>query len=121
MPRLRKYPEELLERGVRLVFESGRPIAGVARDLGVGAEVLRKRVRQAEADSGRRSDLLTTQEREEMRTAAQGELRAAPRERDLEGGERVFRQVAMPGRAPVSDEIGEPPRVRDEGRSSLAP
>ena len=35
MPRARKYPEELLERGARLVFESGRPIAHVAADLGV--------------------------------------------------------------------------------------
>ncbi len=33
----------------------------------VHAETLRKRVRQAEADSGRRGDLLTTQEREEIR------------------------------------------------------
>ena len=48
-------------------LQSGRPIAPVARDLGVGAESLRKRVRQAEADSGPRSDLLSTQEREEIR------------------------------------------------------
>jgi transposase len=34
MPRPRKYPPELLGRGARLVFESGRPIAHVARDLG---------------------------------------------------------------------------------------
>ncbi len=27
MPRLRKYSDELRERAVRLVFESGRPIA----------------------------------------------------------------------------------------------
>jgi transposase len=67
MARPRKYPEELLERGVRLVFESGRPIAHVAADLGIHPEALRKRVRQAEADSGRRTDLLTTQEREEIR------------------------------------------------------
>ena len=67
MARPRKYPEELLERGVRLVFESGRPIAHVAADLGIHPEALRKRVRQAEADSGRRADLLTTQEREEIR------------------------------------------------------
>src|SRR6266705_2881416 len=67
MSKSRKYPEELLERGVRLVFESGRPIAHVAADLGVGAETLRKRVRQAEADSGWRNDLLTTAEREEIR------------------------------------------------------
>ena len=67
MSRPRKYPEELLERGVRLVLESGRPIAHVARDLGIHSETLRKRVRQAEADSGTRGDLLTTQEREEIR------------------------------------------------------
>jgi transposase len=67
MSRPRKYPEELLERGVRLALESGRPIAHVARDLGIHSETLRKRVRQAEADSGSRTDLLTTQEREEIR------------------------------------------------------
>ena len=44
MPRSRKYPEELLDRGVRLVFESGRPIAAVPRDLGVHPEALRLRV-----------------------------------------------------------------------------
>jgi transposase len=67
MARPRKYPQELLDRGVRVVVESGRPIAHVARDLGVGAESLRKRVRQAEADSGTRADVLSTQEREEIR------------------------------------------------------
>jgi transposase len=67
MSRPRKHPEELLERGVRLALESGRPIAHVAADLGIHPETLRKRVRQAEADSGSRTDLLTTQEREEIR------------------------------------------------------
>jgi hypothetical protein len=33
MPRGRKYPEELIERGVRLAIESGRPIRHVADDL----------------------------------------------------------------------------------------
>jgi len=42
MPRPRKYPPELLDRGARLVFESGRPIAQVARDLGLHPEALRK-------------------------------------------------------------------------------
>ena len=67
MARPRKYPEELLERGVRLVFESGRPIAHVAKDLGITPEVLRKRVRQTEADTGSRPDLPTSAEREEIR------------------------------------------------------
>jgi transposase len=67
MPRPRKYPDELMERGVRLVFESQRPIAQVAADLGVHHEALRMRVRQAEADTGKRADLLSSQEREEIR------------------------------------------------------
>ncbi len=67
MPRAKKYPDELMDRGVRLVFESGRPVAAIARDLGVGHEALRKRVRRAEADSGARPDLPSTQEREEIR------------------------------------------------------
>jgi transposase len=56
-----------MDRGVRLVFESQRPVAQVAADLGVHPEALRKRVRQAEADSGKRGDLLTSEEREEIR------------------------------------------------------
>jgi len=67
MSRPSKYPKELIERGVRLALESERPIAHVAADLGIHPETLRKRVRQAEADSGSRTDLLTTQEREEIR------------------------------------------------------
>jgi hypothetical protein len=36
-----EVPRELRERAVRLVFESKRPIAHVARDLGVHKESLR--------------------------------------------------------------------------------
>jgi transposase len=67
MPRPKKYSEELRERAVRLVFESQRPIAHVARDLGVHKEALRLWVRQAEADAGSRNDRLTTEERERLK------------------------------------------------------
>jgi transposase len=67
MSRPSKYPPELIERGVRLALESKRPIAHVADDLGIQRETLRKRVRQAEADSGKRGEMLTSQEREEIR------------------------------------------------------
>ena len=79
MPRGVKYPQELVDRGVRLVFESGRPIAQVAADLGMNPEALRKRVRQAEADSGLRPDLPTSEEREEIKRLRQEnfELRRA--------------------------------------------
>ena len=67
MPRPKRYPEELIARGVRIALESDRPIAHVAADLGIGSETLRKRVRQAEADSGARPELLSSSEREEIR------------------------------------------------------
>ena len=79
MPRPKKYPDELIARGVRLALESGRPIAHVAADLGINSETLRKRVRQAEADGGLRPDLPTSAEREEIRKlrAENFELRRA--------------------------------------------
>ncbi|MEA2188464.1 MAG: transposase [Solirubrobacteraceae bacterium] len=48
MPAPKKYPDELRERAVRLVFESKRPITHVATDLGVHKQALRSWVRQAQ-------------------------------------------------------------------------
>ena len=67
MARPKKYPDELVARGVRLALESGRPIAHVAADLGMHPETLRKKVRQAQADIGARPDLPSSAEREEIR------------------------------------------------------
>ncbi|MFK4106967.1 IS3 family transposase [Streptomyces sp. NPDC019531] len=67
MPAPRKYPDELRERAVREVRTTGRPVAHVARDLGIHKEALRQWVRQAEADTGERDDRLTTAERDELR------------------------------------------------------
>lgn len=79
MPRPRKYPKELIERGVRLALESGRPIAHVASDIGLPSETLRKAVRRAEADQGLRPDLPTSEEREEIKALKRenAELRRA--------------------------------------------
>jgi transposase len=67
MARPKKYPDELVQRGIRLAMESERPIAHIAADLGMHPESLRKKVRQFEADRGKRPDLLASQEREEIR------------------------------------------------------
>ncbi|MFV0533654.1 MAG: transposase [Cumulibacter sp.] len=82
MPRKTKYPEELLDRGARMVFDSGRPIAHVARDLGIHHETLRKWVRRTEADEGRRKDLLTSQERDELKSL-RGEVRELRRANEI--------------------------------------
>jgi transposase len=82
MARQKKYPDELLDRGARMVADSGRPVAHVARDLGIHHETLRKWVRRAEADEGKRKDLLSSSEREELK-ALRGEVRELRRANDI--------------------------------------
>jgi len=50
-----------------VVIATNRPIAHVARDLGVPAETSRRHVRRVEADEGLRPDLPTSAEREEIK------------------------------------------------------
>jgi len=63
----RKYPLELRDRAVELVASSGRPIAHIADELGINRETLRSWVRRAEADRGQRPELLSSDEREELK------------------------------------------------------
>jgi transposase len=62
----RKYPEELRERAVKMVFEvrdrDGKghgEIARVARQLGIHPEALRTWIRQIEIDGGQRPGTAT--------------------------------------------------------------
>ena len=88
MPRPSKYPPEFRERCVRIARESERPIAAVARDLGLHPETLRVSVRQDEADDGSRADRLATAER--------GELVALRREvRDLRRSNEILKATSV--------------------------
>ena len=57
-----RHDPEVLRRAVELVRRSGRPVAHIAAELGIGSESLRKAVRAAEVESGERPDLPTKQE-----------------------------------------------------------
>jgi len=76
------YAREFRVEAVRLVQESGKPLATIAKDLGVSEPTLRFWRKQADLDSGRRSDGLTTEERDEVRRLRR-ENRILREERDI--------------------------------------
>jgi transposase len=83
MPVNRKaYPREFREEAVRLARESGKAVKQVARDLGVSYESLRTWIKRADLDAGRRTDGLTTEEREELRRLRR-ENRVLQEEREI--------------------------------------
>jgi transposase len=73
MTRRSKYPKEVRERAVRMVFEhrdehpsQWAAITSIAMKVGVSSETLRKWDRTAEVDGGQRLGL-TTEERERLK------------------------------------------------------
>ena len=67
MPRTHApYPPEFRRQMVELV-RSGRSVEGLAREFEPSNGAIRNWVKQADLDEGRRSDGLTTEEREELR------------------------------------------------------
>ena len=73
MTRRSRYPQEVRERAVRMVFEhqdehpsQWAAITSIAMKFGVSSETLRKWVRRAETDDGLRPGV-TTEERERLK------------------------------------------------------
>src|SRR5919202_4082622 len=90
MPRPRPpYPPEFRAEAVELIRSGAKSIRGLSRDLGVSDQTLRNWLRQGDLDAGRRTDGLTTAEREELRRL-RVENRTLRMERDLLKKAAVF-------------------------------
>ena len=89
MPRPRRFfPPEDKAEVVELICSTGKTVGQVARELDLTETAVRQWVRQAELDAGRRTDGLTTAEREEL-----GRLRREVRE--LREAREILRRAAV--------------------------
>jgi transposase len=84
----RSFTDEYKAEVVQLCCTSGKSIAEVARDLGLGETAVRRWVAQAEIDAGRRPGL-TTEEHAEL-VALRKENRVLREERDILRRATVF-------------------------------
>jgi transposase len=89
MPRPRRFfrPEYKAEV-VELIRSTGKTTGQVARDLDLTETAVREWVKRADLDAGRRSDGLTTAEREELR-------RLRRENRELREEREILRKAAV--------------------------
>ena len=78
----RPHPPEFRQRAVELARLREKPVAEIAKDLGISESCLRNWMTQADRDEGRRDDGLTTVEREEL-VRLRRELRVAKLEVEI--------------------------------------
>ena len=78
----RSFTEEYKTGAVRLVLDEGKPVAAVARDLGLTESSLRNWVEHARADRTNGKTGLTSAEREEL-VRLRKELRIVQEEREI--------------------------------------
>lgn len=81
------HPVEFRQRAVELARIGDKPVAALAKDLGISESCLRNWMAQADADGGGRSDRLTSVEKKEL-----AELRR--RNRQLEVENEILKRAA---------------------------
>jgi transposase len=90
MPRPRRFfPPECKAEVVELIRSTGKTVGQVARELDLIETAVRQWARQADPDTGRRTDGLTTAERDELRRL-RGEVRELREEREILRKAAVF-------------------------------
>lgn len=84
------YPPEFRARQVEMA-RAGRSAESLSRDFEPTARTIRNGVKQADLDEGRRSDGLTTAEREELQRLGRENLRLSGGARDHGKGRHLVR------------------------------
>ncbi len=103
MPRFKPpYPPEFRSKVVELA-RSGRTLSSLAKEFGVTDVTLRSWVRQADLDAGRRSDGLTTEEKQELARLRKENARLREERDILEKAAAWFAQEAVGTRKKRSD------------------
>ena len=96
MPRPRRFfPPEYKAEVVELIRTTGKAVGQVAKELDLTETAVRQWVKQADLDAGRRTDGLTTAERDELRQLRR-EVRDLREEREILRKAAVF-FASMPG------------------------
>jgi len=109
MPRPRRFfPPEYKTEVVELIRTTGKTVGQVARELDLTETAVREWVTRADLDAGRRSDGLTTTEREELRRLRR-EVRELREEREILRKAAVFFASGRPvtGELLPADRRGE--------------
>lgn len=89
MPRPRRFfPPEYKAEVVELIRSTGKTVGQVARELNLTETAVREWIKRADLDAGRRSDGLTTAEREELR-------RLRRENRELREEREILRKAAV--------------------------
>ena len=89
MPRRRRFfPPEYKAEVVELVRSTGKTVGQVARELDLTETAGREWIKRADLDAGRRTDGLTSSERDELR-------RLRRQVRDLEEEREILRKAAI--------------------------
>ena len=84
----RFFPPEYKAEVVELIRSTGKTVGQVARELDLTETAVREWVKRVDPDAGRRSDGLTTTEREELR-------RLRREVRDLREEREILRKAAV--------------------------
>jgi transposase len=89
MPRRRRFfPPEYKAEVVELIRTTGKTVGQVAKELDLTETAVRQWVKQADLDAGRRSDGLTTAERDEL-------CKLRREVRDLREEREILRKAAV--------------------------